>query len=71
FSDLTPAKILDYDKWLRAEGDRTDVTIKSYHKRLHRYVLKAYEYGYITRDPYKSVTIPTGHSSERRPLSEW
>ena len=70
FEDLTPANILDYDKWLRADHERTDVTIKSYHKRLHRYVIKAYEYGYIERDPYKAVSIPTGRSAERRPLSE-
>ena len=70
FKDLTPANILNYDKWLRADNERTDVTVKSYHKRLHRYVIKAFEYGYIDRDPYKAVTIPTGHSAERRPLSE-
>ena len=70
FRDLTPAMILDYDKWLRADNNRTDVTIKSYHKRLHRYVIKAFEYGYIDRDPYRMVTIPTGHSAERRPLTE-
>jgi len=70
FKDLTPPNILNYDKWLRADRERTDVTVKSYHKRLHRYVIKAYEYGYIDRDPYRSVTIPAGHSAERRPLSE-
>ena len=70
FEDLTPANILEYHKWLNADGERNETTVKSYHKRLHRYVIKAYEYGYIDRDPYKAVTIPTGHSAERRPLSE-
>ena len=70
FRDLIPANILEYHKWLNADGTRTATTLKSYHKRLHRYVLKAFEYGYIDRDPYKAVTIPTGHAAERRPLTE-
>lgn len=70
FEDLTPANILDYHKWLQKDGKRKTTTLKHYHKRLHRYVLKAFEYGYIDRDPYKSVTIPAGHYEERRPLSE-
>ena len=70
FADLTPKNILNYHKWLKADGTRSDVTLKFYHKRLHRYVIKAYEYGYIDRDPYKIVTIPSGHSPERRPLTE-
>ena len=70
FEDLTPANILEYHKWLKADGTRSDVTIKHYHKRLHRYVIKAHEYGYIDRDPYKAISIPTGHSPESRPLTE-
>ena len=70
FNDLTPANILEYHKWLQKDGSRKETTLKHYHKRLHRYVLKAFEYGYIDRDPYKSVTIPAGHYEERRPLSE-
>jgi len=70
FDDLTPASILEYHKWLQKEGVRSTTTLKSYHKRLHRYVMKAYEYGYISRDPYKQVKIPTGHYKERKPLSQ-
>ena len=70
FEDLTPANILEYHKWLQKDGSRKETTLKHYHKRLHRYVLKAFEYGYIDRDPYKSVTIPAGHYEERRPLNE-
>ena len=70
FEDLTPANILEYHKWLQKEGNRKATTLKHYHKRLHRYVIKAFEYGYIDRDPYKSVKIPTGQYEERRPLSE-
>lgn len=70
FEDLTPANILEYHKWLQKDGSRKETTLKHYHKRLHRYVLKAFEYGYIERDPYKSVTIPAGQYEERRPLNE-
>ena len=70
FEDLTPANILEYHKWLQKDGTRKATTLKHYHKRLHRYVLKAYEYGYIDRDPYKSITIPCGQYAERRPLTE-
>lgn len=70
FEDLTPANILDYHNWLQKDGKRKATTLKHYHKRLHRYVLKAFEYGYIDRDPYKLVKIPTGQYEERRPLNE-
>ena len=70
FSDLTPANILEYHKWLQKDGSRKATTLKHYHKRLHRYVIKAFEYGYIDRDPYKSVKIPTGQYEEKQPLNE-
>ena len=67
FADLTSTNILKYDKWLQIKSDRSQVTIKHYHKRLHHYVLKAYQYGYIDCNPYK---IPSGQPAERRPLTE-
>ena len=70
FDDLTPANILEYHKWLQRDGNRKATTLKHYHKRLHRYVIKAFEYGYIDRDPYKSVKIPTGQYEEKQPLNE-
>ena len=70
FEDLTPANILEYHKWLQKDGNRKATTLKHYHKRLHRYVIKAFEYGYIDRDPYKSVKIPTGQYEEKQPLNE-
>ena len=70
FDDLTPASILEFHKFIQGEAPRTATTLKHYHKRLHRYVLKAFEYGYIERDPYKQVTIPTGQYKERKPLTE-
>lgn len=70
FDDLTPANILEYHKWLQKDGNRKATTLKHYHKRLHRYVIKAFEYGYIDRDPYKSVKIPTGQYEAKQPLNE-
>ena len=70
FEDLTPANILEFHKWLQKDGKRKATTLKHYHKRLHRYVLKAFEYGYIDRDPYKLVKIPAGQYEERKPLNE-
>ena len=58
FEDLTPANILEYHKWLNADGERNETTVKSYHKRLHRYVIKAYEYGRVAVGRSKSVSGP-------------
>lgn len=69
-SDLTPQNIRAFDQWLRESSPRTDTTIRSYHTRLHTYVRKAYQLGYIDRDPYDQVTIPHGKSKERQPLTE-
>lgn len=69
-SDLTPQNIRLFDQWLRDTGERTDVTIYGYHKRLHKYVRMAYQRGFIDRDPYEQVSIPRGKSKERQPLTE-
>ncbi len=70
FGDITPKNIMAYNKYLQDPGTRSIVTIRGYHKRLHHYVKKAYELGYIERDPYNTVTIPKGRSAERMPLTE-
>lgn len=69
FADLTPSKIMDFDEWLH-NGKRMQTTIHGYHKRLHRYVRKAYERGFIESDPYSMVKIPHGKFRERDPLTE-
>lgn len=70
FDDLTPAKLMDFDSWLREDGTRCDVTVAKYHKVVHRYVRQAFERGIISRDPYNSISFPRGHYKERRPLTE-
>ncbi len=69
-ADLTPANIRAFDRWLRDNGDRTDVTIWGYHKRVKKYtrILKLNEI--IEQDPYDICKFPHGHSKERTPLNE-
>ena len=69
-ADLTPANIRAFDRWLRDTGERTDVTVWGYHKRIKKYtrILKLNEI--IEQDPYELCKIPHGHSKMRTPLSE-
>lgn len=70
FSDLTPENLYAWDDWLRASGNRTDVTVFNYHKRLHPYVRKAYQLGILERDPYSRCKFNRGRCKERKPLNE-
>lgn len=75
FADLTPSNIKDYDLYLRAKrkpnGDPFgSATIDNYHKRLHHYIMFAFQKEMISRDPYLSVKIKRGKNKERKPLLE-
>ena len=70
FADLTPAKLREWDEWLRADGTRSDPAVHNYHKRTKPYVRLAYEKGIIEKEPYSMCHFPRGKSKERRPLSE-
>lgn len=72
FADLTAKNIFEYDQWLHHEiGDgRGYVTIKGYHKKLHKYVRQLWCCNMIPADPYNQVTIKPGKSKERDPLLE-
>lgn len=69
YGDLTPARIMDFDKWLH-DGTRTDVTCSGYHKKIHKWVRQLVETEEIERDPYARVTIKHGKSKKRTPLTE-
>lgn len=69
FADLTARNIFDYDQWLH-NGQRSDVTIKGYHKKIHKYVLQLWKCDMIPSDPYNQVTIKSGKCKERDPLLE-
>ena len=68
--DLTPANIRAFDRWLHDTGERTEVTIWNYHKRIKKYtrILKLNEI--IEHDPYEYCKISRGHSKPRTPLTE-
>ena len=69
-ADLTPANIRAFDRWLHDTGDRTDVTVWNYHKRIKKYtrMLKLNEV--IEKDPYDYCKISRGRSKIRIPLTE-
>ena len=69
-ADLTPANIRAFDRWLHDTGERTEVTIWNYHKRIKKYtrILKLNEI--IEHDPYEYCKISRGHSKPRTPLTE-
>ena len=69
YGDLTAKKLMAFDKWLH-NGERTDVTIYGYHKKLKKWVGELERTEQITRNPYKLVTFNRGKSKERQPLLE-
>lgn len=68
-SDLTPANIMAFDKWLR-DGTRTEITIYGYHKNIKCYTKQLRIAEMISEDPYNKVKIKRGKCKERQPLSE-
>lgn len=69
-ADLTPSNIRAFDRWLHDTGERTDVSVWNYHKRIKKYtrMLKLNEV--IDQDPYELCKIYHGHSKVRTPLTE-
>lgn len=71
FSDLNPANIMGFDRFLRMDGTRTDYTINhNYHKKIHQYIRMLKMAEMIPHDPYAGLTIPHGKNKERKPLNE-
>ena len=71
FADLTTENLYAFDEWLRQNGeDKSDVTLYSYHKRIHPYVTLAYKLGILDEDPYKRCDFKHGKSKVRKPLLE-
>lgn len=70
FADLTPTNIRAYDGWLRDTGDRSDVTIWGYHKRIKKYTRILKLNGLIPADPYETCKFTRGRTKERKPLIE-
>lgn len=70
FADLTPKNIKAFDKWLHDTGDRTNVTIWDYHKRVKKYTRQLWLEELIPEDPYKRCKFNRGHSKVRTPLND-
>ena len=69
FADLTVKNLKAFDRWLH-NGERTDVTIYGYHKRLKKWVSELERLDEIPRNPYKLITFNRGKCKERQPLLE-
>lgn len=69
YGDLTVKNIQAFDRWLH-NGQRSDVTIYGYHKRLKKWVGELHRLEEIPRNPYKIVSVTRGKSKERQPLLE-
>ncbi len=69
YADLTPKNIMDFDRWLH-NGERSDVTIYGYHKRLKKWIGELHRLDEIQRNPYKVVSVTRGKCKEREPLLE-
>lgn len=70
FEDLTVDNLRLFDKWLRKDNLRTDVTVHNYHKHFKKWTRTAYEDNLIPDDPYRRVHFPRGQTKEREPLTE-
>ena len=76
FADLTPKNLKEFDEYLHEPLEngnyRTDTTINNYHKVLRKYARMAYEYDFISKNPYDSplCKFKRGVCAERKPLSE-
>ena len=68
--DLTVPNIRSFDRWLRSTGERTDVTIWGYHKRVKKYTRILKQNGTIDIDPYQVCKFSHGQCKERTPLTE-
>ena len=69
YADLTAKNLMAFDKWLH-NGERTDVTIFGYHKRLKKWVSELARTEEIKTNPYDLVSFNRGKCKERQPLLE-
>lgn len=73
FADLTHQNVKGFDEFLRKEDPtRTQPTIHDYHKVVHKFTRLAFQYDFITKDPYEHplCKFKRGQYKERRPLLE-
>lgn len=69
-ADLTPVNIRAFDSWLHSQGDKGDVTIYGYHKRIKKYTRILWRSEMIAVEPYEHCKFNRGTFKERHPLTE-
>lgn len=69
FSDLTRARILDYDEFLHGRGIAQS-TIHSYHKMLKTYINDAIRHGLMSSNPYLGLQFKRGETRQGMYLTE-
>jgi integrase len=63
FEDITSEKIIDYDKYLKRKGMLPQSKWHNYHRFLNSFITDAIEDGYISKNPYKWISIDKGESN--------
>lgn len=69
FSDITRAKVMAFDDYLRAR-DIKQTTIHSYHKLLKTYINEAIRRELVDKSPYTGLRMKRGESESGRFLTE-
>ena len=69
-ADLTKAKVIAFDQYLRSQKNKSNYTINGYHKKIKKYTKLLWQLEMIPSDPYQYVKIPKGNNKERNPLTE-
>lgn len=69
-ADLTKAKVIAFDQYLRSQKNKSNYTINGYHKKVKKYTKLLWQLEMIPSDPYQYVKFPKGSNKERNPLTE-
>lgn len=64
FSDITDAKVKDFDEWLKKRKLQACSRFHNYHRFLEMFIRDAIDEGYVRRNPYKWVHVERGEASK-------
>lgn len=57
FEDITEMSIISYDKYLASKGMKNYSKWQNYHRFLNSFILDAIDAGYLTKNPYRWISI--------------
>lgn len=63
FEDITEAKIIMYDEYLKSQGMKNYSKWQNYHRFLNSFILDAIDAGYLKKNPYKWINIEKDKTS--------